>query len=221
MSTLKSKMVLITLLLLAVFSERSDAVWAKSDNAQLFGPLCKLLQLADGIPTAPKPATVDTSLISGIQKLNMSQADDAWQVQFVKDGKGKQTWEGLTSEPKVSYKMLEGGWDQWAETKSALTADTTFEEKLAKAGFTTLTQPQKVCACSALERMVSEAEEINKLLEEAERNSIDKVSTQIKADLNTAVYGDANGEGDYGKSTAPHNDRKTIAKCDDSGKIAG
>ncbi|SCU66857.1 Trypanosomal VSG domain containing protein, putative [Trypanosoma equiperdum] len=117
--------------------------------------------------------------------------------------------------------MLEVGWEQWAETKSALTADTTFQEKLAKAGFTTLTQPKKLYARSLLERMVSEAEEINKLLEEAERSSIDKVSAQIKTDLNTAVYGDANGKGDYGKSTAPHNDRKTMSKCDDSGKIAG
>ncbi|SCU69226.1 Trypanosomal VSG domain containing protein, putative [Trypanosoma equiperdum] len=117
--------------------------------------------------------------------------------------------------------MLEGGWEQWAETKSELEADTTFQEKLAKAGFTTLTQPQKIYARSILERTVSEAEELNKLLEEATRSSIDKVRPQIKGDLNSAIYGDAAGEGDYGKSTAPHNDRKTIAKCDDSGKIAG
>nr|APD72727.1 variant surface glycoprotein 1125.1150 [Trypanosoma brucei] len=214
-------MALITLLLLAVVSKRSDTVCANSDNAQLFGPLCKLLQLSDGIPTARKAASIDTNLLSGMQKLNMSQADDAWRVQFVKDGKGKQTWEGLTSEQKVNYKMLESGWEQWAETKSALAANTTFQEKLAKAGFTTLTQPQKVYARSLLERTVNEAEEINKLLEEAERSCIGKVRTQIKAELNSAVYGDSEGPGDYGKSGAPATDRQTVTKCNDSGKVGG
>nr|APD74488.1 variant surface glycoprotein 1125.3122 [Trypanosoma brucei] len=111
--------------------------------------------------------------------------------------------------------------EQICETKSELAEDTTLQENLSQAGFATLTKPQKVYARSLLVRAVNEAEEINKLLEEAERSSIDKVSAQIKADLNTAVYGDSCGEGDYGKSNAPDSDRQTVAKCEDSGKIAG
>ncbi|SCU65849.1 Trypanosomal VSG domain containing protein, putative [Trypanosoma equiperdum] len=105
------------------------------------------------------------------------------------------------------------------ETKSELAADTTFQENLFKACFATLIQPQKVYARSLLEATVDKAEEIHKFLEEAERSSIDKVSGDIKAELNTAVYGETKGPGDYSSSSSPHSDRQTVAKCEDSGKI--
>nr|ARB50717.1 variant surface glycoprotein [Trypanosoma brucei] len=120
-------------LIILVAVVRTVHSFTNGDNAGVFGPLCKTLQLADGTITFSPPITAPSQKASDIYKLNITVAPAAWRqllTERTEDTKPK----AKDNPPQGAPADWQTKWHTWTEAALYLETDkneATFKEQFS------------------------------------------------------------------------------------------
>nr|APD74489.1 variant surface glycoprotein 1125.3124 [Trypanosoma brucei] len=165
-----------------------EAEVATGGHANLFAPLCELLQLADASTQPAEPETNGQGSYDKLQELNTSLSTKEWLVQFERPAPN-QDRPAKPTKPFDSDQTRLDCWPDWIKAEEALATGDAEKTVLKRAHLETASQELRNAVILHLQPILKRAKELNAKLVNLQTGEGDDLFPKIQELLVEAVYG--------------------------------